>query len=127
MFRIDEDKTIHLTRGDVAPIEVNAEEESGSAHVFQSGDIVRFKVFEKKDCENIVLQKDVTVTGETTVVDVFLDGEDTKIGEVINKPKDYWYEVEKNPDTYPQTILGYDEDGPKVLRLYPEGSDVNEH
>lgn len=126
MFRIDEDKTIHLTRGDVAPIEVDAEE-NGIAHVFQPGDIIRFKVVEKKDCESVMLQKDVTVTGQTTVVDVFLDGEDTKIGEVINKPKDYWYEVEKNPDTYPQTILGYDEEGPKVLRLYPEGSDVNEH
>ena len=127
MFRIDEDKTIHLTRGDVAVMEVDAAEEDGSAHVFQSGDIVRFKVTEKKDCESVMLQKDVTVTGGTTLVEVFLDGEDTKIGEVINKPKDYWYEVEKNPDTYPQTIIGYDEDGPKVLRLYPEGSDTNEH
>ena len=125
MFRIDEDKTIHLTRGDIASIEVDAEEKDGSEHIFQAGDIVRFKVTEKKNCERVMLQKDVTVTGQTTVVDMLFTKEDTKIGEVINKPKDYWYEVEKNPETSPQTLIGYDEDGPKVLRLYPEGSDVN--
>jgi hypothetical protein len=38
---------------------------------------------------------------------------------------DYWYEVELNPDEDCQTIVGYDEDGAKVLRLFPEGADVN--
>lgn len=36
---------------------------------------------------------------------------------------DYWYEVELNPETEAQTIIGYDEDGPKIFRLYPEGDD----
>jgi len=46
-----------------------------------------------------------------------------KIGDVINKPTDYWYEIEINPETKPQTIIGYDENGEKILKLYPEGSD----
>jgi hypothetical protein len=50
-----------------------------------------------------------------------LSKEDTKIGKKVNKPVDYWYEVELNPDTYPQTIVGYDEDGAKIFKLYPEG------
>lgn len=53
-------------------------------------------------------------------------GDETKIGEYISKPKEYWYEIELNPETYPQTIIGYDEDGPKVLILYPEGGDYND-
>ena len=27
-------------------------------------------------------------------------------------------------DTQPQTIIGYDEDGAKVFRLFPEGADA---
>ena len=46
------------------------------------------------------------------------------IGEVINKPTNYWYEIELNPNTQPQTIIGYDEDGEKLFVLYPEGSDT---
>lgn len=123
MFKINEDKSIYLTRGDIALMEIDVAEEDGSKYTFQTGDVVRFKVFEKKDCKSVVLQKDFTVTGQTTLVDILLTKDDTKIGEVISKPKDYWYEVEVNPETSPQTIIGYDEDGPKVLRLFPEGSD----
>ena len=88
---------------------------------FQPGDVVRIKVFGKKDAENVVLQKDFPVLEVTENVEIFLTEEDTKIGEVISKPKDYWYEVELNPGDYPQTIIGYDEDGAKVFKLYPEG------
>ena len=123
MFKIGEDKTIYLTRGDIASMEIDVYGEDGYKHTFQTGDVVRFKVFEKKDCGSVVLQKDITITGETTMVVISLTKEDTKIGEVFSKPKDYWYEIEVNPETAPQTIIGYDEDGPKVLRLFPEGSD----
>jgi hypothetical protein len=47
-----------------------------------------------------------------------------KIGDVISKHKDYWYEVVLNDDTLPQTIIGYDEDGAKLFRLFPEGDDI---
>ena len=128
MFKIVDD-TIHLTRGDIATIEVSTlDEATKEPYKFKAGDVVRFKVFEKKDHSNVVLQKDVMLQeGETTVVDVSLDSKDTKIGDIINKPKEYGYEVELNPDTAPQTIIGYDdEEGVKVLRLYPEGGDYVE-
>ena len=123
MFRIDQDKTVHLTRGDIAGIDITAKMSDGTNYAFIVGDVVRLKIFEKKDCQCVVLQKDVTVTEETTSVEIALDGTDTKIGDLINKPKDYWYEVELNPDTAPQTIIGYD-DNPKIFRLYPEGKDM---
>jgi hypothetical protein len=127
MFRIDQDKTMHLTRGDIAGINITAKNNDGTNHTFVEGDVVRLKVFEKKDCNGVVLQKDVAVTEETTNVEIALDSKDTKIGDLINKPKDYWYEVELNPNTAPQTIIGYDDvTGAKVFRLYPEGSDLNE-
>lgn len=127
MFSINDDKSIHLTRGDIAVIEVGASSSETEDYTFKTGDIVRIRVFEKNHHENVVIQKDVTVESETTSVDISLYKEDTKIGELINKPKDYWYEVELNPDTSPQTIIGYDSDGPKLFRLYPEGDDIDEH
>ena len=122
---INEDLSIHITRGDTALFRITAEE-NGENHVFVPGDVVRLKVFQKKNCEDVALQKDVAVTNATETVEIELTGEETKIGEVISKPVDYWYEVELNPDTKPQTIMGYDEAGPKVFKLYPEGRDVGE-
>ena len=123
MFKINEDKSIYLTRGDIANISVSATTSDGELYQFKQGDIVRFKVFKRRDCGCVELQKDFPATMGTTLVTIFLTGEDTKIGEVISKPTNYWYEVELNPDTNPQTLIGYDEDGEKIFRLFPEGSE----
>jgi hypothetical protein len=126
MFAINEDKSIYLTRGDVAFIEITAAEQDETLHQFKAGDIVRIQVFEKKKHDSVVLRKEVLVEEDTTSVSIYLEKDETKFGEVINKPVDYWYEVELNPNTTPQTIIGYDEDGAKVFRLYPEGRELNE-
>lgn len=123
MFTINPDLSVYLTRGDIATIVISAKLSEEENYTFLIGDVVRFKVFEKNRCDNIVLVKDVIVSKEATTVDMCLTTEDTKIGDLINKPKDYWYEVELNPDTSPQTIIGYDQKGPKIFRLYPEGDD----
>ena len=125
MFIIDDDLTIHITRGDAALISVTADL-NGASYEFKPDDVVRFNVFAKKDCSDVVLTKDVTVTEATSAVRVVLEKEDTKFGDVISKPTDYWYEVELNPDTTPQTIIGYDDNGAKIFKLYPEGGVVNE-
>ena len=125
MFVINDDLSIYLTRGDAAAFSVNAkigEEE----YTFQVGDVIRFKVFAKKDCEDVVLKKDFKVTEETSLVEISLDSDETKFGDYISKPTDFWYEVELNPDGYSQTIIGYDEDGAKVFKLFPEGGVINE-
>jgi hypothetical protein len=125
MFTLNDDKSIYATRGDIVFFSVTAEDD-GKPYKFQAGDVVRIKVYGKKDAENVVLQKDFAVTDITEKVEIFLTKEDTKIGEVISKPTDYWYEVVLNDDTDPQTIIGYDEDGAKVFKLFPEGDDVPE-
>jgi hypothetical protein len=130
MFRINPiTKQIDLTRGDVANIRINAKNSDGTDYIFKAGDVVRFKVFKKKDCHGVELQKDTPVTEEGTTVDISLTSEDTKIGEVINKDMAYWYEVELNPETRPQTIIGYEihpetnKPWEKIFLLLPEGSD----
>lgn len=124
MFKINEDKSIYLTRGDIANITVSATTSDGKLYTFQKGDVVRFKVFKRRDCGCVEIQKDTVVEAEATQVDIYLSKDDTKIGEVISKPTNYWYEIELNPNTQPQTIVGYDEEGEKLFVLYPEGSDT---
>ena len=123
MFVINNDKSIYLTRGDIAAVQISANTSDGELHTFKPGDVVRLLVFEKKRCECVVLKKDVVIKEESPVAEITLMQDDTKIGELIQKPIDYWYEVELNPDTLPQTIIGYDVDGPKIFRLFPEGAD----
>ena len=125
MFVINEDLTINITRGDTALFSVSASVGELN-YEFKPDDVVRLKVFAKKDCSDVVLEKDVVVAETTSAVEIELNGEDTKFGEVISKPTDYWYEIELNPDTHPQTIVGYDENGAKVFKLYPEGGVANE-
>lgn len=125
MFIINDDLSIYLTRGDAAVFSVGANI-GGEAYVFKVGDVIRFKVFEKKNCEEVVLKKDTTVVAETNLIEIALDRDETKFGDVISKPTDFWYEVELNPEGYAQTIIGYDENGAKVLKLYPEGGVMNE-
>ena len=124
MFEINkEDLTIHITRGDAAVFSVGAmvrEGEDKVSYTFRDGDVVRFSVCAKKDYSNVVLQKDFTATEGMEEVEIQLDSEDTKIGDAISKATEYWYEVELNPDTKPQTIIGHTEDGAKVFMLYPE-------
>lgn len=122
MFTINEDNSIYATRGDIVFFSVSATNTAdGDAPVtFKVGDIIRMSVYGKKDCQDVVLEKDFLVTTEGTEVDVFLSGDETKFGDAINKPTDYWYEIELNPASNPQTIIGYDENGAKIFKLYPE-------
>ena len=122
MFKIIGDK-IHLTRGDVATIEVKAKNNDETDYTFKKDDVVRLNVFKNKDCGCVVLTKDVTVNEESTSVDISLTSEDTTIGDLINKPVMYWYEVVLNPDTSEQTIIAYDLDGAKEFWLYPEAKE----
>ena len=124
MFIVNDDNSIDVTRGDIGVVSVSALSDDDSDYIFVPGDVVRLKILKAKDCGTVLLQKDVVVEEETTVVSIFLSGEDTKIGELINKPAKYWYEVELNPDTMPETIIGYDKSGPTLFTLYPEGGDI---
>lgn len=91
--------------------------------VFNAGDVLRFKVMEKKNVENVVIQKDFTVETDTNIVPIVLLSSETKIGELINKPVDYWYEISLYPDTeYTQTLIGYKEE-PVLFTLRPEGGE----
>lgn len=124
MFQVNEDNSIYVTRGDMVFLKVTARSDANT-YIFKAGEVLRIKIYGKKNCENLVLQKDFPVTSDSNSVDIVLEEAETKIGGIINKPTDYWYEVELNPFDFPQTIIGYNEDGPALFRLFPEGRDID--
>lgn len=125
MFVVHDDRTIYATRGDAVYFPI--EKKMGDAkYMFQPEDIVRFKIFAKKNPAKVVLCKDFAVESESTSVNIFLEKNEMKFGEIISKPTDYWYEVELNPDTYPDTFIGYNDEGPAIFKLFPEAKDITE-
>ena len=125
MFVVNDDLSIYATRGDIVFFTVSAMDVD-VPYKFQPGDIVRISVYGKKDAETVALQKDFPVNEVCESVFIYLEEADTKFEDIISKHKDYWYEIVLNPDTAPQTIIGYDEDGAKVFRLFPESDEIGE-
>lgn len=127
MIRLDpEDKyTLHLTRGDRCSFKVYAtEEQSGTRCYFPAGCTVTFAIVPKLGyTEGALLRKTVSVTSDTQEVEFLLTEEDTKIGDMIDKKVKYWYNVVVNDDI---TIIGSDENGEKVIIIYPEVGEDDE-
>lgn len=126
MAIIDSNFNIETNRGSMLTLNIKTQNKTdGTPYIFKLGDVIRFRIMEKGKCENVVLQKDVQVSEEGENVPLTIPSEEMKIGSIISKPVEYWYEVELNPDTSSAvTILGYTKaGGARILTLTPEGGD----
>lgn len=119
MFKII-GETIYCTRGDCGNINFTCQNDDESDYVFDVGQVIKLKVYDKKNVSHVVLEKTVEVVESSTSVIIPLTTEDTKIGELINKPTTYYYEISIDDC---KTVIGYDESGGKEFILYPEGGD----
>lgn len=113
---------IEINRGDELSLSLSLKQDSGTTYTFVEGDKVVFSLYNKgKMNEKAIIVKEVNATPGQTSITISLTSEETKIGELINKPVEYWYEIELN-DRF--TVVGYDEEGAKKFILYPEGSKI---
>ena len=120
------DRNIRITRGNVLPITVSANNDiDGNDYEFQVGDVIRFKIMQANKIENVFLQKDFKIEESSLEKQIEITAKEMKIGELKSKPVDYWYEIELNPDTdKTMTIEGYRKDeGPAIITILPEGGD----
>jgi exopolysaccharide biosynthesis protein len=111
MFKIDTDKTIHISRGDGFSIILKIKNDE----TFKVDDVLRFRVFNRKGYKETPLlevEKIVQEEGKEQTINV---GPVLFSGD-INKPTTYWYEISLNETN---TLIGYDEDGAKLLIVYP--------
>ena len=140
MLRPDEDgQTIHLTRGDASgefnklafyrPI-YNYKTKQEENYKFQLDDKISFVVKEKRGYtkpEILRVEKTLREMGyaePTEYPEIILTEEDTKVFELLDKKKIYWYDIVLNDS---DTIIGYDEDGAKKLIVYPEAGEKGEN
>lgn len=123
MFKIDkeDETTIHLTRGDEMLINLTIDN-----YIFSKDDKIEFRVYEVKKLNDLPLIDVTTTVMEDGVesVEIYVPPEMTKIGDFIGKPVSYWYEIELNDKN---TVIGYDENGAKILKLYPEGKEKTDN
>ena len=118
-------KQLQINRGDSTTLKINAKDSAGEQYQFKVGEKVKLSIAERKNEENVIFSKTITVAEQGYNVDIPLSSEDTKIGEIINKPVIYWYEISVlTLNNEIQTIIGYDDDGAKEFVLNPEAGDV---
>lgn len=114
---IIEGKTIKFSRGDEIVLNFSCKDKNKNDYVFGVGETVQFRIFEKNGYGGeAILSKEITIDEETTIVPISLSSQDTMIGEDINSPVKYWYEISINEDN---TVIGYDNAGPAILCLLP--------
>ena len=105
-----EDKSLSINRGDRGTIRLKLKDNK----TFSVGDKIKFSIVNRRDYNDVVFQKEYTVTTEGNTFDLLLTKEDTTIGDIISKPVTYNYEIEYNGN---RTLLGYDEEGGKPFML----------
>lgn len=116
--------TIRINRGDILNLTLTIKQDDNTNYTFKNGDIVIFSVYEKnKMSDKPALLKEINVLEQSESLNISLTNEETKIGNLINKPVEYWYEIELNNQ---YTVIGYDDLGAKIFMLYPEGSKLDE-
>lgn len=108
----DEKNTITHNRGSKGSIKLV--HKNGN---FKIGDRFKFSIVEKGNYDNVVFQKEFNVLEECSEFFLTFSSDEMRIGEVISKEKEFYYEIEMNDDT---TLIGYDENKHKKFILYPE-------
>lgn len=133
MMAIDEDnKTLHLTRGDATNEKYNrlafcfplynfATDETEN-YKFELDDKITFTVIEKKGYRKLEILKktytlrDLGYTEGTEYPELPLTEEETKLFELAEKKKTYWYDLSLNETT---TMFGFDSEGAEKIIVYP--------
>ena len=111
---------IHTNRGNRLIFDYTIDN-NGSDYVFEEDDIVTFSVYRKLEMDDEpVVNKNFAPEVGTTMVSIDIPNEEMRIGEPINQPEEYWYQIRLNEDV----VSGYNSSGPKKLILYPEGKRI---
>lgn len=112
MYRII-NKNIFVNRGDKITIRL-----VNNTDIFRVGEYIKFYICQEGDYSNVILEKRIDITDNTDVLDISLTSEETRLGDPLKTgSRIYWYEIELDGNT---TLVGYDNNGPKLFTLYPE-------
>lgn len=107
-------KNIYLNRGDAVNIQVACNNAT-----FEANDYIKFYIMEQDKSSNVLFEKKFTIAAESNTVDIVLTADETKsiCSAFDSGYKAFWYEIEYNDSI---TLMGYDDNGPKLFIMYPE-------
>lgn len=118
MFSIDHNLNLAITWGDCGSIRLTAK----NGEEFPAGSVLRLTVYDDRDPGEVYLTKDVTVEETTSTVVIDLLPEDTRFPNRSSVELHYRYDITLNPDTAPQTIVGYERHrGERDFTVLPKG------
>lgn len=116
-MQITNNNTIKINRGNSLSLDISIDN-AGEDYIYKEGDVVGIAIYNANSLNNPpVISKFVNAIAGDTVTNITLTDEEMKLGQPQNYPINYWYEITLNSET----VLGFDEDGAKILVLYPEG------
>lgn len=123
MFKVDGNKTIHITRGDRGYLTVYVDT-GGAGSALGPDSFARLSVYTANDYTDLKFATEFDAAGGATdTINFIIQPDDTKDNiTATNAPQTFWYEIEIDPEAdWAQTIVGYDMTGPKLFIVYPEG------
>lgn len=127
MMKIDNFNNIHVNKGETFDLTIQAEDENGTAYVFQPGDKVVFSISEDYDPEKYNKEITVEVNEETDRVPFSFDSDFTDI-EDNNDEVGLHYDIKLiTAAGKTQTIMGPNNEQDCFFVIYPsfyKGDDI---
>lgn len=115
--------TLHITRGDGGVLTLQY-----PGHTFSTGDNVVVNIYRENamDTDPIMYwTTEADISGHSCeasfdgdTVEMTIEAEYTQLDSPITEPAPYWWEAVCGEETF----ICYDEQGPKILNLYPGGT-----
>lgn len=117
-----EGTTIKAYRGSSGYIRVSKTDDEGNIEQFAANDVVTLSVKNNFGESDPILRKQVTVQSACDYVDITISSSETKsMSELISEPVEFEYDINVNGEEN-TTIIGHDDSGAKIWKLYPSGS-----
>lgn len=114
--------TIKVFRGDSGHIDISKTDTDGNIEQFQQGDKVILSVKENFGTDDVLLRKTITVSENCNSVEIPITAEESiSLSELISEPVEYEYDIKVEGSDY-STIIGHDDSGAKIFKVYPTGS-----
>lgn len=114
--------TIKVFRGDSGHFDISKTDSDGNIEQFKQGDKVILSVKENFGENNVLLRKTITVKNDCDKVEFPITSEESiSLSSLISEPIEYEYDI-KVEGTEHSTIIGHDDSGAKIFKVYPTGS-----
>ena len=106
--------TLYITWGDHGFITLSRE-----GKVFKANETVNVNIYRESEMNIAPIRTWTTgvLNTDTEEVTIEVFPEETELESPITEPTKYWWEATCGDETF----IGYDEQGPKILNLYPGG------